>query len=197
MSENKSSNKSSGIAAGIAMAASIIPFVKPALEAVCDYADKAVEERKNMVAIPELYSKEYPLSVEQAVEILENYGLKATLIKMPLTDAAIQYRHCFDFQVIKSHPKAKQKVERGTTVLVKYITQETIDESRRMFETVEKQKEELSFEKQRKKAERKEHTKEIKTEVLSAMQNTIKKVPATFLKSDKKEDKNEKENESK
>lgn len=116
---------------------------------------------------------------------------------MPLTDAAIQYRYCFDFQVIKSHPKAKQKVERGTTVLVKYITQETIDESRRMFEAVEKQKEELSFEKQRKKAERKEHMKEIKTEVLSAMQNTIKKVPATFLKSDKKEDKNEKENESK
>ena len=72
MSEKKSTKNTGGnIAAGVAMAASIVPLVKPAIDAVRDYADKTIEERKKLVAVPELYSKEYPLSVEQAVEILE------------------------------------------------------------------------------------------------------------------------------
>lgn len=194
MSEKKSTKNTGGnIAAGVAMAASIMPLVKPAIDAVRDYADKTIEERKKLVAVPELYSKEYKLSVEQAVEILESCGLKATLVKMSTTDANIQYRHCFDSQVIKSLPKSKTKVERGTAVLVKYITQEVIDESQQMFAISEKHKEERQLEKSIKQAERKEKTKQVISGIIGTMQKSPQKTSSAFYKSTKKEDCNEQE----
>lgn len=184
MSDNKNSNKNvSGIAAGITMAASVLPLVKPAIDAVRDYADKTIEERKKLVAIPELYSKEYPLTKEQAVEILDSCGLKATLVKAAMSDANVQYRNCFDMQVIKSHPKAKQKVERGSSVLVKYITQEVIDESQKMYELAEKQKTEMQIAKVTKQEERKEKTKQMMTDVMSNARKGIEKIPV-FKKKD-------------
>lgn len=44
--EKKTPKTTSNIATGIAMAASIVPLVKPAIDAVRDYADKTIEERK-------------------------------------------------------------------------------------------------------------------------------------------------------
>lgn len=191
MSEKKSTKNTGGnIAAGVAMAASIVPLVKPAIDAVRDYADKTIEERKKLVSVPELYSKEYPLSVEQAVEILESCGLKATLVKMSTADANIQYRHCFDSQVIKSLPKSKTKVERGTAVLIKYITQEVIDESQQMFDISEKRKEEQHFEKSVKRTEK---TKQVVSGIIGTVQESTKKIPSAFHKSTKKEDCNEQE----
>ena len=188
MSDNKNSNKNvSGIAAGITMAASVLPLVKPAIDAVRDYADKTIEERKKLVAVPELYSKEYPLTKEQAVEILDSCGLKATLVKAAISDANIQYRNCFDMQVIKSHPKAKQKVERGSSVLVKYITQEVIDESQKMYELAEKQKAEMQIAKVTKQEERKEKTKQMMTDVMSNARKGIEKIPV-FKKKDTPDD---------
>lgn len=188
MSDNKNSNKNvSGIAAGITMAASVLPLVKPAIDAVRDYADKTIEERKKLVAVPELYSKEYPLTKEQAVEILDSCGLKATLVKAAMSDANVQYRNCFDMQVIKSHPKAKQKVERGSSVLVKYITQEVIDESQKMYELAEKQKAEMQIAKVTKQEERKEKTKQMMTDVMSNARKGIEKIPV-FKKKDTPDD---------
>lgn len=188
MSDNKNSNKNvSGIAAGITMAASVLPLVKPAIDAVRDYADKTIEERKKLVAVPELYSKEYPLTKEQAVEILDSCGLKATLVKAAISDANVQYRNCFDMQVIKSHPKAKQKVERGSSVLVKYITQEVIDESQKMYELAEKQKTEMQIAKVTKQEERKEKTKQMMTDVMSNARKGIEKIPV-FKKKDAPDD---------
>lgn len=188
MSDNKNSNKNvSGIAAGITMAASVLPLVKPAIDAVRDYADKTIEERKKLVAVPELYSKEYPLTKEQAVEILDSCGLKATLVKAAISDANVQYRNCFDMQVIKSHPKAKQKVERGSSVLVKYITQEVIDESQKMYELAEKQKTEMQIAKVTKQEERKEKTKQMMTDVMSNARKGIEKIPV-FKKKDTPDD---------
>ncbi len=188
MSDNKNSNKNvSGIAAGITMAASVLPLVKPAIDAVRDYADKTIEERKKLVAVPELYSKEYPLTKEQAIEILESCGLKATLVKAAMSDADIRYRNCFDMQVIKSHPKAKQKVERGSSVLVKYITQEVIDESQHMYDLAEKQKVEIQIAKATKQEERKEKTKQMMAGVMENAKKGIEKIPV-FKKKDSSND---------
>lgn len=185
MSKNKNSNKNvGGIVAGITMAASLLSSAKPAIDAVRDYADKTIEERKKLVAVPELYSKEYPLTKEQAVEILDSCGLKATLVKAVMSDADIQYRNCFDMQVIKSHPKAKQKVERGSSVLVKYITQEVIDECQHMYEIAEKQKAETQLAKVIKQEERKEKTKQMMTDVMSNAKRGIEKISVFKKKAD-------------
>ena len=185
MSDKKSSNKNvGGIAAGITMAASVLPLVKPAIDAVRDYADKSIEERKKLIAVPELYSKEYPLTIEQAVAILESCGLKATLVKAAISDADIKYRTCFDTQVIKSHPKAKQKVERGTSVLVKYVTQEVIDESQRLYELSEKQKAKAQEAKLIKQTERKEKTKQVVTDAVDTAKRGIQKISVFKKKED-------------
>lgn len=191
MSEKTSiKNTGSNIAAGLAVAASIAPLVKPALDAARDYVDKTIEERKKLIAVPELCSKEYPLSVEQAVEILESCGLKSTLVKMPIADADIKYRQCFDSQVIKIYPKGKAKVERGTAILLKYITQEVIDKSQQMFDISEKHKEEQCLEKNVKRAERKEKTKQAVSGIISTVQESAKKIPSAFRKVTKKESRN-------
>lgn len=191
MSQKKQSTDSTGkIAAGITVVASVLPLVKPAIDTVREYTDKAIEERKQLVSVPELYSSEYPLTVEQAVVLLESCGLKATLVKTSLADASIQYRQCFDSQVIKSKPKSKQKVERGTSVLVKYITQEVIDESQRMYEITEKHKAELLYAKSMRHAEQKENAKRVVTEAYNTVKLSLTKIPAKF---GKKEDQDEQE----
>ena len=109
--EKKTPKTTSNIATGIAMVASIVPLVKPAIDAVRDYADKTIEERKKLIIMPKLYSSEYRTTAEQAVEILTSLGLKAVLSPTLIADANEKYRNYIDNQVIKSEPKARQKVE--------------------------------------------------------------------------------------
>ena len=91
--EKKTPKTTNNIATGIAMAASIVPLVKPAIEAVRDYADKTIEERKKLVVVPKLYSSEYRTTSEQAVEILTSLGLKAVLSPTLIDDADGKYRN--------------------------------------------------------------------------------------------------------
>ena len=80
----------------IAAAAAILPLVRPAADAACDFAERTIEERKKLVSVPPLYSKGYAVSYSQAVEILEGCGLKATLVKTVLADVDPGYRNCFE-----------------------------------------------------------------------------------------------------
>lgn len=105
--EKKTPKTTNNIATGIAMAASILPLVKPAIDAVRDYADKTIEERKKLVTIPKLYSSEYRTTSEQAVEILTSIGLKVILSPTLISDADKKYKDCINNQVIKSDPKPK------------------------------------------------------------------------------------------
>lgn len=176
-------------ATGIAMVASVLPLVKPAIDAVRDYTDKTIEERKKLIAVPELYSKEYPLTVEQAIELLSGCSLKAIPIKVSIKDADIKYRDCFDFQVIKSQPRAKQKVEPGTSILIKYLTQDVIDESQRLFADLEKRKKQIELEKSVKRSERKEKTKKVLSNVTSKVKIGIEKIPTIHNKKNETEEK--------
>lgn len=190
--EKKTPKTTSNIATGIAMAASIVPLVKPAIEAVRDYADKTIEERKKLVVVSKLYSSEYRTTSEQAVEILTSLGLKAVLSPTLIDDADGKYRNCINNQVIKSEPKARQKVEPGTTVRVLYITQEVIDESRCLFNESEKRKAELLLEKSIKRSERKEKTKRVVSDVADTVKRGVGKIPSVLhKKNNDKEEHNE------
>lgn len=192
--EKKPSKTAGGIAAGITMAASILPLVKPAIEAARDYVDKTIEERKKLIVVPKLYSSEYRTTSEQAVEILNSLGLKVVLSPTLVADADVMYRNYIDHQVIKSEPKAKQKVEPGTTVRVLYITQEVIDESQRLFTESEKQKAELVYKKSIKRSERKEKTKQVVSDVADTVKRGIEKIPSVLhKKNDDKEEQYEQE----
>lgn len=185
-SNNKPKGNMNKIVSGVKAVTSLITLAKPVADTIQDYTSKTMEERRRLVSVPELYSKEYPLSVEQAVELLSNYGLKSTLVKTSIEDADVKYRKCFASQVISSKPKGKQKVEPGTMILVKYITQEVIDESQKIFEETEARKNETTLQKKNKHLERKQKTKQI-------VQNTQHKVQKVFRKN--KEDRDEQKEE--
>ena len=190
--EKKTPKTTSNSATGIAMAASIVPLVKPAIDAVRDYEDKTIEERKKLIIMPKLYSSEYRTTAEQAVEILTSLGLKAVLSPTLIDDANEKYRNCIDNQVIKSEPKAKQKVEPGTTVRILYITQEVIDESQCLFNESEKQKAERCFDKSIRRSERKEKTKRVVSDVADAVKRRVGKIPSVLhIKNNDKEEHNE------
>ena len=185
-SSNKPKGNMNKIVSGVTAVTSLITLAKPVADTIQDYTSKTMEERKRLISVPELYSKEYPLSIEQAVELLNNYGLKSTLVKTSIDDADVKYRKCFASQVISTKPKGKQKVEPGTMILVKYITQEVIDESQKIFEELEARKNESALQKKNKHLEREQKTKEL-------MQNARSKVQKVFQKS--KEDNNEQKEE--
>lgn len=174
-SSNKPNRNVNKIVSGVTAVTTLLTVAKPVADTIQDYASKTSEDRKRLVSVPELYSKEYPLSVEQAVELLDNCGLKSTLVKTSIDDADVKYRKCFASQVISTKPKGKQKVEPGTMVLVKYITQEVIDESQKIFEELEAKKNEVALNKKNKHLEREQRTKQIVQEARSKVQKVFRK----------------------
>lgn len=144
---------------------------------------KANEEHK--IAVPELYMKNFPIDLEQAKILVEDCGLKFSKSRMTIKEANSKYKDCFNFQVIDSSPKQKTLVNKDATVYVKYITQDVIDASIKIFEDEERAKAELKEQKAIEKQERKDKRKEKVSEVADKAKNTISHV---FKKGDSKDE---------
>ena len=95
---------------------------------------------------------------------------------MVIKDANKKYKDCFDFQVITSSPKQGVSVNTGTTVYLKYITQEVIDASIKIFEDEENAKAERKEKKAIEKQERKDQRKEKVSEIVDKTKTTISHV---------------------
>lgn len=149
----------------------LITTVAGAAVALAPVADKVADgvktrlpqkpDKKEQVVIPALYDKGFPLELGQAIELLESFGLKVIPSKLSLREANAKYRDYFDCQVVDSKPKQKQKITEGSPIIVKYITQDVIDESQRIFDEAERQASELKRIKADKRALQKEHTHKI------------------------------------
>lgn len=74
--------------------------------------------------------------MEQAEELLTERGLKVSKSKLRMKEADPKYRDYEDTQVIDSNPKQGVKVKIGTTVCLRYITAEVIEESQRYLTIV-------------------------------------------------------------
>ena len=159
------------VASALGVATILTQLAEPAIDILHDYIEETINDRKRLVTVPKLCSKTFPLSVEQAEVSLESCGLKATIIKTPLTEAHIKYRDCFDSQVISSHPREGQKVEQGTVVLLKTISQDVIDESQHLFELALKRKEERDNDRRA----RLLNAKERASKTINSVQNALEK----------------------
>lgn len=163
---NKGGNKNlSGIAGIITAVGSVAAVVTPLVEKAIDNAgshpkEKVNEKATEKVKVPELYHKGFPIDLEQAIKILEDCGLKASKSKLTLKEAKPQYKDCFGLQVIDSNPKQGSVVKVGSTVCLRYIPDEVVTESQRIFEETERSKIEVREKKAADKLERKERTRE-------------------------------------
>ena len=118
------------------------------------YIEK-LEERKILVEVPELYSSNYRLKIDDAKRWLEEDGLKAEVV---VVHPNIEYKNCFDLEVVATNYKLGEKVKPGTRIILKYVTSEVIKASQKLFDEYERQKaatEQKKIENQEEKTEKK------------------------------------------
>ncbi|MCD8159086.1 MAG: hypothetical protein LUD77_09395 [Clostridiales bacterium] len=147
----------------------------PAVNKTVEVVNEMLEERKRLVAVPEVGDSNFPLSLEQATELINKNSLEVISIAISITDADKKYRNYINNQVVETKPKVGQKVEPGSSVLVKYITQEVIDESKRIYEENENQKAQRAQERLEKKAQKAQKAKERSEQKAQKAQEQLEK----------------------
>ena len=159
---NKNSTDAIGVISALAgLATAATPLV---VNAINNAKSKSSDKTEEKIKIPELYRKGFPIDLHQAVKILEDCGLKSFTSKLTIKEANPRYKDCFDLQVISSNPKQGTLVKIGSTVCLRYIPEEVIAESQKLFDEM-----------QRNKMETKERTKEkISVVVQKTKQGAVK-----------------------
>ena len=155
----------------------LITAVTPLVEKAIDNAqNKPTEKIDTKVIIPELYRKGFPIDLEQAEELLTERGLKVSKSKLRMKEADPKYRDYEDTQVIDSNPKQGAKVKVGTTVCLRYITAEVIEESQKIFDDDVRIKQEAKEQKAAEKQEKKERLKESVSETMDSAKSGLGKI---------------------
>lgn len=170
----------------LGLVAGIVGAVTPLAVELIDRIPKKEElgPSEELIFMPELCSKKFPLKLDEAKELLESRGLKALSIEVPLRDACVKYKDCFELQVVGSDRKPNSKLKPGDTVIVQYVTQEVINESRRIFEEAEQQKAALKQERAVKRAEQMERAKAVAGDTAAKARAGVEKM----IRRDKKKE---------
>lgn len=158
--------------------AGIVGAVTPLAVELIDRIPKKEElaPSEELIFMPELCSKKFPLKLDEAKELLDSRGLKALPIEVRFRDACVKYKDCFELQVVGSDRKPNSKLKPGDTVIVQYVTQEVIDESRRIFEETEQQKAALKQERAIKRAEQVECAKAVAGDTAAKARAGVEKI---------------------
>lgn len=119
------------LAKKLGQAAVAIGPVVALAEPVADWAKDKIDERGELIEVPRLYSKAFPVSLSDGVATVTAVGLTVTTSKLPLSAAQ---------QIVKSDPPQGRKVRAKSNVVLSYITEDVISESRRKFEEEQQQK---------------------------------------------------------
>lgn len=173
----KSNKNISGVIGAIGAVGGLITAVTPLVEKAIDNAqNKPTEKIDTKVTIPELYRKGFPIDLEQAEELLTERGLKVSKSKLRMKEADPKYRDYEDTQVIDSNPKQGVKVKIGTTVCLRYITAEVIEESQKIFDDSVRIKQEAKEQKAAEKQEKKERLKESVSETMDSAKSGLEKI---------------------
>lgn len=170
----------------LGLVAGIVGAVTPLAVELIDRIPKKEElsPSEELIFMPELCSKKFPLKLDEAKELLESRGLKALPIEVRLRDACVKYKDCFELQVVGSDRKPNSKLKPGDTVIVQYVTQEVINESRRIFEEAEQQKAALKQERAVKRAEQMERAKAVAGDTAAKARASVEKM----IRRDKKKE---------
>lgn len=170
----------------LGLVAGIVGAVTPLAVELIDRIPKKEElsPSEELIFMPELCSKKFPLKLDEAKELLESRGLKALPIEVRLRDACVKYKDCFELQVVGSDRKPNSKLKPGDTVIVQYVIQEVIDESRQIFEEAEKQKAALKQERAVKRAEQMERAKAVAGDTAAKARAGVEKM----IRRDKKKE---------
>lgn len=175
--KNNSNKNLTDVVGVISAVAGLATAATPLINNVIDNSKNVQSEKQEeKVKIPELYSKDFPIDLNEAQKLLEDCGLKSATSKLTLKDADSRYKDCFVMQVISSNPKQGTMVKIGTTVYLKCITEDVIKKSQQMFDDAERVKKELKEKKALMKQERKEKIQKGITYTVSKTGHSIEKI---------------------
>lgn len=171
------SNKLKNIGGKLGVAAAVVNIAEPIVVDILDRIPKTPPANApgEHVLMPELCSKKFPLNLSEATALLEGRGLKVLPIEVRIKDAGSKYKDCFEFQVVNSDCKTNTKLKPGDTVIVQYVTQEVIDESRKAFAEAELQKAEAKRERALKRSEQMDRAKSVVADVTEKAKTGIDK----------------------
>ena len=164
-----------GGALGAAALNALVPAIEPTINKVVDKVAEEIEKQNDLISVPDTYAKGFPLTINQALDLVSSADLKATACELTIKEADPKYKDCVESQVIASNPPQRKKVKPGSMVFLKYITQDVIDESQRLFDEQEKQKAETKAEKAAKFAEQKKAVIDAGGKTVSGIKSLIEK----------------------
>jgi hypothetical protein len=164
-----------GGALGAAALNALVPAIEPTINKVVDKVAEEFEKQNDLISVPDTYAKGFPLTINQATDLVLSAGLKATACELTMKEADPKYKDCIESQVVISNPPQRKKVKPGSMVFLKYITQDVIDESQRLFDEQEKQKAEIKAEKAAKFAEQKKAVIDAGGKTVSGIKSLIEK----------------------
>lgn len=176
--KTSSGNHKKSIAPTVLSALTIAPAIITAVEELMD----KLPDIPGKVAVPQLYGLGFPLKLDQAITRLTKVGLTVMPSELGIREANPKYRNCVDSEVVDSDPKSKRKVAVGYPVIIRYITQEVIDESQRLFEELERQETEANRIKNEKREPQKAQTQRTVADAVSQ----VKGLPEKILHHNKK-----------
>lgn len=177
----KGKPKPKGVVNGAKKAVSAAGAIEAVMQygpSVLEFIEKHIPEKKELVVVPDLCVDGYLLTTAQAEEQLKSKGLTVIFIEARLDDANIKYRGYSEGLVIGSDPKANTKVEPGSMIKVKYISQKVIDESMRLYKEIEAHKIDIL---NRKKAQKRQRNKKV-SQAIQHVKDTPKMIPRPFVK---------------
>ncbi|MFM9413743.1 hypothetical protein ACKQTC_05135 [Peptococcus simiae] len=97
-------------------------------------------KRETEVKVPDLYKKGFPITIDDAEKRLKQCGLGICKIPLTVQEAKAKYRNCRMDEVISSNKKQGAQALIGETIDVRYVPEEVIRESQRIFEAAELKK---------------------------------------------------------
>lgn len=81
-------------------------------EHAVDWFHEYQEAHKGLIPVPPVGSKDFPVTLEKAAEMLNLYGFKAIPMEISVTESS-KYKACIDFRAVKSDPSQNSKVMLG------------------------------------------------------------------------------------
>lgn len=161
------------------------PYIRDFINAIVKSMTKQIQKSKDgTITIPNLYQPDFPLDVDIVVSLLEEQNFKVATSKLQMKDANAKYKDCINNQVVGTNPRHGKKVEVGSIITVRYISQDVIDASQKMFNDKEKNK---SEKKEIKNIQKQEH-KEQRKEKFSYIVNKTKTMANGILKKERNKD---------
>lgn len=162
------------------------PYINDFIQGIIKQLDNQIKNNNDgKIKIPNLCQPDFPLKVDVVVSLLEDKKFTTLTAPLQLSDANSKYKDCIDTQVVEIAPKQGKRVDIGEVIKIKYITQEVIEASIKIFQDEEKEKIEYREKKALEKLEHKERRKE----KMSVIMDKAKETVGGILNKEKKGDK--------